>query len=73
MLNLIQAGQIVFSILIVILILLQAQGTGLGAAWGGGGETYHTKRGVEKMIFYLTVGSVIIFMGLSLVALMGFK
>lgn len=71
--TLIQFGQVFFSILILVLILIQSQGTGLGSAWAGGGETYHTKRGVEKIVFYLTIGSVIIFAGLSLLALMGFK
>jgi len=48
-------AQIVLSIGIVVLILAQAQGSGLGAAWGGGGETYHTRRGVEKVIFTATI------------------
>lgn len=54
-------AQIILSIIIVISILLQAQGTGLGAAWGGGGETYHTKRGVEKVVYYLTMVSLVLF------------
>jgi preprotein translocase subunit SecG len=48
--------QIVLSVFIVVCILLQAQGSGLGAAWGGGGETYHTRRGIEKVVF---IGSII--------------
>lgn len=48
--------QIVLSICLVASILLQSQGSGLGAAWGGGGETYHTRRGIEKVVF---VGSII--------------
>jgi len=67
--NFLKILQIIVSILIVVLVLLQAQGTGLGAAWGGGGETYHTKRGVEKVIFYLTIAAIVIFVGFSLVAL----
>ncbi|PIP51818.1 preprotein translocase subunit SecG, partial [Candidatus Beckwithbacteria bacterium CG23_combo_of_CG06-09_8_20_14_all_47_9] len=47
--------QSVLSVLIVVSILLQSQGSGLGSAWGGGGETYHTKRGVEKVLFNLTI------------------
>lgn len=68
--NALQIVQIVISLLIVALVLLQAQGTGLGAAWGGGGETYHTKRGVEKVIFYLTIAAIIVFTILALTALM---
>ena len=47
--------QIVLSILLVGAILLQSQGTGLGSVWGGGGESYHTKRGVERVMVYLSV------------------
>lgn len=48
-------AQIILSIGIVVLILAQAQGSGLGAVWGGGGETYHTRRGIEKVIFTATI------------------
>ena len=68
--NTLLIAQIVFSIIITALILLQAQGTGLGSTWGGGGETYHTKRGVEKVIFYLTIAAVTIFAGLSAAIIM---
>lgn len=52
---------IIFAIVLTTCILLQAQGSGLGTTWGGGGETYHTKRGVEKVIFYLTIVSLALF------------
>lgn len=64
--NTLLIAQIVFSVLITTLILLQAQGTGLGSTWGGGGETYHTRRGIEKVLFYFTIASIVIFTGLSL-------
>lgn len=53
--------QIGLALILIALILLQAQGSGLGANWSGGGETYHTKRGIEKVIFYLTIGFVALF------------
>jgi len=53
--------QIILSALITIFILMQAQGTGLGNTWTGGGETYHTRRGVEKVIFYLTIVAIIFY------------
>lgn len=62
-----QILQIIINILLVIAILLQARGTGLGAAWGGGGETYHSKRGVEKLLFTATIILSILFTILSLV------
>lgn len=47
--------QILLSLVLTGAILLQSQGSGLGATWGGGGESYHTKRGVEKVLFYVTI------------------
>ncbi len=64
--NILLIAQIVLSVIIVATILLQAQGTGLGSTWGGGGETYHTRRGIEKVLFYFTIASITIFAGLSL-------
>ena len=68
--NILLISQIVLSIIIATLILLQAQGTGLGSTWGGGGETYHTKRGLEKVLFYLTIATITIFAAVSLAIIM---
>ena len=46
---------IICAIAIVALILLQGRGAGLGSAWGGGGEAFQTRRGVEKITMNLTV------------------
>ena len=59
-------AQIVLAVVITASVLLQSQGSGLGAAWGGGGETYHTKRGLEKVLMYLTINSIILFVFVSL-------
>ncbi len=61
--------QIVIAILIIAAVLVQAQGTGLGSSWGGGGETYHTKRGIEKVVFYATIVLTALFSVVSLVVL----
>lgn len=61
--------QIILSVIITGSILLQAQGSGLGSTWGGGGETYHTKRGLEKVLIYVTIGSIVLFIALSLTSL----
>jgi len=47
--------QILISLFLVVLILLQGRGAGLGATFGGGGETFRTRRGFEKILFYLTL------------------
>lgn len=48
------------------MVLLQAQGTGLGSNWGTSSESYHTKRGVEKVVFYLTIALIVLFIMSSL-------
>jgi len=47
--------QVLLSVLLIIVILLQVKGTGLGQAWGGGGEFYRSKRGLEKILFRVTI------------------
>lgn len=64
--KIIEISQITVSILLIILILLQARGVGLGSTFGGEGNFYFTKRGVEKTIFTLTIILAIAFMGLAL-------
>lgn len=59
-------AQIVIAVLLVISILLQARGSGLGAAFGGEGNVYRTKRGVEKGLFYATIVLSILFFGVAL-------
>lgn len=60
---------IVISIAITALILIQGKGAGLGSAWGGGGEFYQTRRGIEKVSLRLTTFLIIVFLLLSLVNL----
>lgn len=68
--NILLVTQVVLAVMVTIAILLQAQhGTGFGSTWRGGGETYHTKRGLEKVLFYFTIAGVT---GFIIVALAGF-
>jgi len=65
--NLFLVANIFISILIVVLILIQGRGAGLGSAWGGGGEFFQTRRGVEKLTLRLTVILIIVFLFISLI------
>jgi preprotein translocase subunit SecG len=60
-------SQIILAILLMITIMIQSKGTGLGAAFGGGGNVYRTKRGAEKKLFQLTIIFAILFFGVALV------
>lgn len=48
--------QVAISLILVVLILIQAKGAGLGSPFGGAFlSSYSTKRGVEKVVFKLTI------------------
>ena len=59
-------AQMVLAVLLIAAIMIQASGTGLGAAFGGGGNVYRSKRGAEKKIFHLTIVISILFFGIAL-------
>lgn len=61
--------QIILAVIITSFILLQAQGSGLGTSWSGGGETYHTRRGVERVIFIMTIVAIVLFAAISIAAI----
>jgi len=48
-------AQIVFAVFLVTSILLQRRGTGLGSAFGGEGNVFATRRGVERILFIFSV------------------
>ena len=66
--NYLNIAQIAIAVLLVAAILMQARGSGLGAAFGGEGNVYRTKRGVEKSLHITTIVLAVLFFGVSLVA-----
>ncbi|MEI7653074.1 MAG: preprotein translocase subunit SecG [bacterium] len=67
--NTLLIANIVVSVLIVVFILLQGRGAGLGSAWGGGGETFQTRRGVEKVVMRFTALLIFIFLAISIASI----
>ena len=61
--------QIVVCVILVISILLQNRAEGLGQMFGGGGEMFRTKRGLEKFLYYLTIGMIAVLVITSVVIL----
>ena len=62
-------AQIIVAVAIIILTLLQVKGGGLGGIFGQADTVYRTKRGVEKILFQLTIVLVVLFIVLSIVSL----
>lgn len=50
-----QIVHIFITILLITSILLQQRGTGLGDAFGGDTAVYTSRRGVEKLLYYLSI------------------
>jgi len=63
--------ELVLALLVMLGILLQTpKASGLGGTIGGGGDSgggYRTKRGLEKNLFYATIGVVVLFVMVSVV------
>lgn len=57
---------IISAILLILLVILQSKGTGMGTAFGGDMGFYGTKRGAEKMLFYLTIIISVVFLASSI-------
>ncbi len=61
--------EITVAVLLIAVILLQVQGSGLSASFGGSGESYRSRRSLEKFLVYATIVLAILFALLSLILL----
>ena len=53
--------QIIISLLLIGAILLQTRGSGLSSVFGGEFTFYHTRRGIEKVVFWATIILAVLF------------
>jgi preprotein translocase subunit SecG len=63
-------GMIVLAVMLTIAILLQQRGSGLGGVFGGEGNVFQTRRGVEKILFIFTIVVAVLFFGLGVASLL---
>ncbi|MDD4901440.1 MAG: preprotein translocase subunit SecG [Patescibacteria group bacterium] len=68
-----QIAQIVIAILLMLAILFQNRGVGLSGVFGGSGNVFRTKRGIEKKLFYLTIILSVVFFSISLAVIFLYK
>ena len=66
----IRVVQIILSAAVIAFILLQVRSAGLGSAFGGtsAGSVFKTRRGVERLIFNITIVFIVLFAVISLVS-----
>ncbi len=50
-----QIAQLTISVLLIIAIIFQNRGTGVSGLFGGEGNVYRTKRGLERILFVATI------------------
>jgi preprotein translocase subunit SecG len=63
-------AQIVVSVILIALVLIQERSMGLSSVFGGSESTpYHTRRGLEKFVFWATVVFAVIFAVLAVLNL----
>ena len=59
---------IITSIALIVSVILQSKGAGLGGFAGGDtGSVFTARRGVEKTLFYVTIGLSVLFFILAIV------
>lgn len=66
--SIINLAQIIIAVILTVLILMQSQNSGLTGG-ASSGESYHTRRGMEKIVFKSTIILVVVFTVLSILAL----
>jgi len=62
-------SQIVLAVALIAVVLFQVRGGGLGGIFGQPGTVYRTRRGVEKLLFQLTIVLVVAFLVISVLTL----
>ncbi|MBI2035017.1 MAG: preprotein translocase subunit SecG, partial [Candidatus Levybacteria bacterium] len=55
---------------LTIVIILQSKGTGLSATFGGQGTFYSSRRGVEKLLLFITIILATAFCTIALISIM---
>jgi preprotein translocase subunit SecG len=60
-------GLIITSIALIASVILQSKGAGLGGLTGGDtGGVFSARRGIEKVLFRVTIGLSFLFFGLAI-------
>ncbi len=66
-------AQILLGIALIAGVLLQSRGEELGGVFGGAQSVYQTRRGVDRVLFTLTILTAIAFFALAIVNVLLFN
>jgi preprotein translocase subunit SecG len=58
-------AQILLGVALIVGVLLQSKGEELGGVFGGQQGVYQTRRGVDRLLFTITIFLAIVFFGLA--------
>ncbi len=59
--------QIILSVVLTVLVLVQMRNAGLGGVFGGTDSgIQHTRRGIDKLLFNVTIATAVVFFVVSL-------
>lgn len=62
-----QIVQIIVAVALIVSILLQARGAGLGSVFGGTGTVFKTRRGIDRLLFRMTIVFTVLFALVSII------
>jgi preprotein translocase subunit SecG len=62
-----QIVQIIVAVALTAAILMQARGAGLGSVFGGTGAVFKTRRGIDRLLFRITIVFAVLFALVSII------
>jgi preprotein translocase subunit SecG len=70
----IEIGLVITSIALIASVILQSKGAGLGGLTGSdSGTVFSARRGVERTLFYVTIGLSVLFFVLAILAILVYR
>jgi len=62
-------ANIILSVALIAVTLMQVKGGGLGGIFGQSNQVFRSKRGMDKILFYVTIVLAVLFVAVSILIL----
>jgi len=70
----IEIGLIITSIALIVSVIMQSKGAGLGGLTGADtGAVFSARRGIERTLFFVTIGLSVLFFVLAILAIIIYR